>query len=128
LQDPLCQESDSNSLLLHTILDLTRPSLQDYQIGVFDPVPVVKAGSVLHTRGVDPDIFASNPGSVLSSIADSPADPFGIGDHLSSFGAASGFFCHVGNLLCHSIGGSLPEGPEKKDVCIFDWHIGSFGS
>jgi hypothetical protein len=91
LQDLLCQELNSNSPLLHGILGLTRPSLQDYRIGVFGPVPVVKAGSVLHTRGVDLYIFASNLGFVLSNIADSPADPFGIGDHLSSFGAANGF-------------------------------------
>lgn len=91
LQDSLCQELDSNSLLLHEILDLTRPSLQDYQIGVFDHGPFVKAGYVPHTPGVDPDIFASNPDFVLSSIAGFPADPFGTGDHLSFFGAANGF-------------------------------------
>ena len=91
LQDPLCQESDSNSPLLQEILDLTRPSLQDFRVGVFDPVPVVKAGYVPYTGGVDPDIFASNLGFVLSNIADSPADPFGIGDHPSPFDAANGF-------------------------------------
>ena len=91
MQDLLCQELNSNTPLLHGILGLTRPSLQDYQIGVFDPGPFVTAGYVPHTGGVDPDIFASNPGFVLSNIADSPADPFGIGDHPSSFDAANGF-------------------------------------
>jgi hypothetical protein len=91
LQDPLCQESDSNSPLLHVILDLTRPSLQDSQMGVFDRVPVVTAGYVPHTGGVDPDIFASNPGSVPPSTAGFPTVPFGIGHHFSFFGAANGF-------------------------------------
>jgi hypothetical protein len=91
LQDLLCQELDSNFLLLQKILDLTSPSLQDFEIGAFDHVPFVRADYVPYTLGVDPYIFASNLGFVLSNIADSPADPFGIGDHLSSFGAANGF-------------------------------------
>ena len=125
LQDLLlCQESGSNSLLLHAILDLTSPSLQDCQICVFGPGPFAEVGYVRHTGGVDPDIFASNPGFVLSNIADSPADPFDIPDHPSSFGAANGFFSHVGNLLCRRIGGSLPGDPEEKDVYNFDLHIG----
>ena len=91
LQDLLCQELDSNFLLLQKILDLTSPSLQDFEIGAFDHVPFVRADYVPYTLGVDPYIFASNLGFVLSNIAGPPADPFGIGDHLSSFGAANGF-------------------------------------
>jgi len=92
LQDPLCQKSGSNSLLLHVISDLTRPSLQDGQIGVFGPDSFAAAGYGLHTGGVALDIVASNPGSVPPSTAGFPVAPFGIGDHLLPFGAASGFF------------------------------------
>ena len=70
--------------------------------------------------GVDPDIFARNPGSVPPSTAGFPAGPFGIGDHFSFIGAANGFSWHAGTLLGHSIGDFLPEDLEQKDVCIFD--------
>jgi hypothetical protein len=52
-----------------------------------------------------------------SEAAVDPADPLG----------NNGFFSAVGKLLCHNIGGFLPEDSEEKDVCRFYLHIGSFG-
>jgi hypothetical protein len=127
LQDFLGQELSNNSLLLHRILGLTNPSLQDLQNGAFYPVPFAKADCVSHIPDVGPCISASNRGFAPSSTVGSPADPFDIPDHLSFFDVAKGFFSPVGTLLCRRIGGFLPEDSEEKDVCSFYLHIGSFG-
>jgi len=127
LQDSLGQELSNNHLLLHKIFHLTNPSLQDFQIGAFCPVPFAKADYVAHISDVGLCISSSNRDFAPSSTVGSPSDPLDIPDHPSFFGVANGFFSAVGKLLCHNIGGFLPEDSEEKDVCSFYLHIGSFG-
>jgi hypothetical protein len=127
LQDLLGQELSNNSLLLHTIFDLTNPSLQDFQNGASYPVLFAEADYVPHISDVGLCIFASNHDFVQPSIVGSPSDPLDIPDHLSFFAVANGFFSPVGKLLCRRIDGFLPEDSEEKDVCSFYLHIGSFG-
>jgi len=127
LQDFLGQEISNNFLLLRKIICLTNPSLQDLQNGAFYPVFSAKADYVPHILDADPCISSSNHGFAHSSTLGSPADPFDIRDHPSFFGLANGSFSPVGNLLCHNIGGFLPEDSEEKGACRFYLHIGSFG-
>ena len=91
LSSPSLQET-AKQLESRGIYEITSPSLQDFWIAVFDHVPFVKADYVSHIPGVDFCIVASNLGFVLSNTVDSLFDPFGIGGHLSSSGAASVFF------------------------------------
>jgi len=127
LQDFLGQELSNNALLLHRILGLTSPSLQDFKNGAFYPFPFAKTDYVSHIPDVAPYISASNRDFAPSSTVGSPSDPFDIPDHLSFFGVANGFFSPFGKLLCRRIDGFLPEDSEEKDVCSFYLHIGSFG-
>ena len=127
LQDFPGQEIINNSLLLRKIIRLTNPSLQDLQNGASYPVPFAKADYVPRILDVGPYISSSNHGFAHSSTHGSPADPFDILDHPSFFGLANGSFSPVGNLLCHNIGGFLPEDSEEKGACRFYLHIGSFG-
>jgi len=127
LQDFLGQELSNNALLLLRILGLRNPSLQDLKNGVFYPFPSAKADYVSHIPDAAPCISASNRDFAPSSTVGFPADPFDILNHLSFFGVANGFFSPAGKLLCHNIGGFLPEDSEEKDVCSFYLHIGSFG-
>ncbi len=91
LSRPSLQEMANRWELCH-IYAVTSPSLQDFWIAVFDHVPFVKADYVLHIPGVGFCIVSSNLGFVLSNTVGPLFDPFGIGGHLPSSGAASGFF------------------------------------
>jgi len=92
LQDFLYQELNNNSLFLNKILDLSSPSLQAFKIGASYHALSAKADYFPRILDVGPYISSSNHGFVPPSTLDSPADPFDIRDHLSSFGAARGFF------------------------------------
>jgi len=128
LQDSFWQESGSNSLVLKEISHLTRPSLQDLEYGASCPVLSVGVGSVSHIADVAPYIVASSPDSVPSSTAGHHAGYPGTPGHLSSFGVAIVFSEHADNLFYYRIDDYGHEGLEEKDVCSYDWHIGSSGS
>jgi hypothetical protein len=91
LQDPFWQESDSNFLVSRKKSALTRPSLQDFQYGASCPALFAVVGYVSHIPDVGSYIVASNPGSVLSSIAGHLSGYLGSRGHFSSFGVAKIF-------------------------------------
>jgi len=106
LQDPIWQESDSNSLVSQKKSARTRPSLQDFEGDVSCPVVFAEVGYVLHIADADSYIVANNPGSVPSSTAGRLADYLGSLGHFSSFAVARVFSGDSGNPSCYSIGDS----------------------